>query len=210
MLQKFLLYICPDRPGTVSRDFVCFLSRSISVRKTFSRSKWHGFPKFPQGQVRRQRHQPLPRKVRKHPQVLHVEDGVLHKEDLERPVGEGSTEERLKEMEQEVIKYKKMVERSVEDNFDMMNELKTFHKKETKGMLSSLSKLEEKLYALQAQIYDLQNQNCEYELKLSRMGLAIECRIPETKMSFETREPLPWKRFAKENMFNPKRKKNKE
>ena len=41
----------------------------------------------------------------------------------------------LKEMEQEVFKYKKMVERSVEDNFDMMNELKTFHKKETKGML---------------------------------------------------------------------------
>ena len=42
-----------------------------------------------------------------------------------------------------------------EDNFDMMNELKTFHKKETKGMLSSLSTLEDKLYALQAQIYDL-------------------------------------------------------
>src|SRR4051812_5125017 len=24
-LQKFLLYICPDSPGTVSCDFVCFL-----------------------------------------------------------------------------------------------------------------------------------------------------------------------------------------
>ena len=54
-------------------------------------------------------------------------------------------------MEQEVIKYKKMVERSVEDNFDMMNELKAFHKKETKEMLSSLAALEEKLYELQAQ-----------------------------------------------------------
>ena len=71
-------------------------------------------------------------------------------------------------MEQEVIKYKNMVERSVEDNFDMMSELKTFHKKETKGMLSSLATLEDKLYELQAQIYDLQNQNCEYELKFSR------------------------------------------
>ena len=139
-----------------------------------------------------------------------MEDGVLHKEDLEGPVEEGSTEERLKEMEQEVIKYKKMVERSVEDNFDMMNELKAFHKKETKEMLSSLAALEEKLYVIQAQIYDLQNQNCEYDLKLSRMGLATECRIPETKMSFETGEPLPWKRFAWENMFNFNKKKNEE
>ena len=96
-----------------------------------------------------------------------------------------------------------MVERSVGDNFDMMNELKTFQKKETKGMLSSFSTLEDKLYVLQAQIYDLQNQNCEYELKFSRIDLAAECRILETKMSFETGEPLPWKRFARENIFNP-------
>src|ERR1044072_119798 len=137
--------------------------------------------------------------VRKHPQVLHVEDGVLRKEDLKGPVKGGSTKDRLKEMEQEVFKYKKMVERSVEDNFDMMNELKDFHKKETKEMLSSLATLEENLYGMQAQIYDLQNQNCEYELKLSRIGLGTECRIPETKMSFETGEPLPWKRFSREN-----------
>src|SRR3954467_12661528 len=81
--------------------------------------------------------------VRKHPQVLHVEDGVLHKEDLEGPVKEGSTEDCLKEMEHEVFKFKKMVERSVEDKFDMMNELKAFHKKETKEMLSRLAALEE-------------------------------------------------------------------
>src|SRR3954468_23995636 len=81
--------------------------------------------------------------VNKHPQVLHVEDGVLRKEDLKGPVKGGSTEDRLKEMEQEVFKYKKMVERSVEDNFDMMNELKTFHKKE---MLSSLDALQDKIY----------------------------------------------------------------
>ena len=42
------------------------------------------------------------------------------------------------------------------------------------------------------------------------MGLATKCRIPETKMSFETGEPLPWKRFARENMFDPNKKKNEE
>src|SRR3954468_10945689 len=55
--------------------------------------------------------------VRKHPQVLHVEDGVLHKEYLDGPVKDGSTKDRLKEMEHEVFRYKKMVERSVEDSF---------------------------------------------------------------------------------------------
>src|SRR4051812_4435277 len=113
-------------------------------------------------------------------------------------------------MEHEVFKYKKMVERSVEDNFDMMNELKAFHKKDMKEMLSSLAALEDKLYEIHAQIYDLQNQNCEYELKFSRMGLATECRIPETQMSFKTGEPLPWKRFATENMVNFNKNKNEE
>ena len=74
-------------------------------------------------------------------------------------------------------------------------------------MLSSLAALEDKLYEILAQIYDLQNQNCDYELKFSRMGLATECRIPKTKMSFETGEPLPWTRFARENMFDPNKKK---
>src|ERR1041384_5781902 len=41
--------------------------------------------------------------VKKHPQVLHMENGVLRKEDLEGPVKEGSTEDRPKDMEQEVI-----------------------------------------------------------------------------------------------------------
>src|ERR1041384_3009899 len=113
-------------------------------------------------------------------------------------------------MEHKVFKYKKMVEHSVEDNLDMMNELKAFHKKEMKEMLSSLAALEDKIYEIQIQIYDLQNKNCEYELKFSRMGLATDCRIFETQMSFETGEPLPWKRFAKENMVNFNKNKSEE
>ena len=81
---------------------------------------------------------------------------------------------------------------------------------EMKEMLSSLAALEDKVYETQAQIYDLQNQNCEYELKLLRMGLATECRILDTHMSFETGEPLPWKRFAKENMVNFNKNKDEE
>src|ERR1041385_6695451 len=95
-----------------------------------------------------------------------------------------------------------MVERGVEANFDIMNEIESSQKKEMKEMWSSLAALEEKFYELQAQIYDLQNRNCEYELKFLRIGLGAKCRILENGMSFETVEPLPWKRFAKEYMIN--------
>ncbi|KAE8798005.1 40S ribosomal protein S5-1 [Hordeum vulgare] len=70
--------------------------------------------------------------VKRHPQTLWMEDGVLHKEDLKGPFKEGSTEARMEEVEQEVFKYKLMVERGVEANFDIIAELKKQHEKEMK------------------------------------------------------------------------------
>jgi hypothetical protein len=46
---------------------------------------------------------------------------------------------------------------------------------------------------LQAQLYDLQNQNCEYEARFKQMSVAASFRILETKSSFLDGEPLPWK-----------------
>ena len=80
--------------------------------------------------------------------------------------------------------------------------MKAFHKKEMKEVWSSLAALEEKVFELQGQIYDLHNQNCEYELKFLRMGLAAQCSILETEASIETGEPLPRKRFAKDYVIN--------
>ena len=45
----------------------------------------------------------------------------------------------------------------------------------------------------QAQIYDLQNQNCQYEYRFKRMSLAADLRILETQSSFYDGEPMPWK-----------------
>ncbi|KAE8777274.1 hypothetical protein D1007_50042 [Hordeum vulgare] len=70
--------------------------------------------------------------VNRHPQTLWMEDGVLHKEDLKEPVKEGSTKARMEEMEQEVFKYKLMIERGVEPNFDIIAELKKQHEKDMK------------------------------------------------------------------------------
>src|SRR4051812_21528037 len=96
-------------------------------------------------------------KVKKHPQTVRVEDGVLHQEDLKGPVKDGSIEARLKEVEHEVFKYKKMVEHGVETNFDIINNLKTYFMKEMKEMWSSITTSEERVIELQGQIYDLQN-----------------------------------------------------
>ena len=87
--------------------------------------------------------------VRKHPQVLHVEDGVLHKEDLEGPVEAGSTEDWLKEMEHEVFRFKKMVECGVEANFDIIKVLNTIYLEELRETWSSVTELEEKAIELQ-------------------------------------------------------------
>src|ERR1041385_6907409 len=89
-------------------------------------------------------------------------------------VKEGSIEARLEEVEQEVFKYKNMFERGVEANFNLINKLKTFYKKEMRGMWSSITATEERIYELQGQIYDLHNQNCEYELSLCAWVYVLE------------------------------------
>ncbi|KAE8792527.1 hypothetical protein D1007_32929 [Hordeum vulgare] len=140
--------------------------------------------------------------VNRHPQTLWVEDGVLHKEDPKGPVKEGSTEARMEEVEQEVFKYKLMIERGVEANFDISTELKKQHEKDMKEVRSIISALETKVFELQGHIHDLQNQNCEYELKFLRMGLSTESWILETEESCVEGGPLPWKRFAKDYLRN--------
>ncbi|KAE8766927.1 hypothetical protein D1007_61783 [Hordeum vulgare] len=134
--------------------------------------------------------------VKRHPQTLWVEDGVLHKEDMKGPIKEGSTEARMEEVEQEVFKYKLMIELGVEANFDIITELKKQHEKDMKEVRSIISALETKVFELQGHIYDLQNQNCEYELKFLRMGLSAKSRILETEESCVEGGPLSWKLFA--------------
>ena len=70
-----------------------------------------------------------------------------------------------------------MIERGVEANFAVTNELKNYFLKEMKEMWERIAASEDRIIELQGQINDLQNQNCEYELRFLRMGLGAECRI---------------------------------
>ena len=131
--------------------------------------------------------------VLRHPQTIEMCDGLLHIRDAEGLKGTGSVETRLEVVEQQVFKCQGMVERGLNSNHMMTAEFTSNHKMDADNIGEAIFKLHEKIKYLQAQIYDLQNQNCEYEYRFKRMSLAADLRIPETRSSFYDGEPMPWK-----------------
>ena len=132
-----------------------------------------------------------------HPQTIEMRDGLLHIRDVEGPKGTGSVETRLEAMEQQVFKCQGMVERGLNSNHMMIADFTSNHKLDADNIRETIFKLHEKIEHLQAQIYDLQNQNCEYDYRSKRMSLAADLRIPETRSSFYDGEPMPWKMDAR-------------
>ena len=75
----------------------------------------------------------------------------------------------------------------------MIMEFTNNHKLDAKVIGETIFKLQEKIEHLQAQIYNLQNQNYEYGYIFKKMSLAADLRIPETRSSFYDGEPMPRK-----------------
>ena len=73
------------------------------------------------------------------------------------------------------------MERGLNSNYMMITEFTNKHKLDADNIGETIFKLHEKIEHLQAQIYDLQNQNCEYEYRFKRMSLAADLRILETR-----------------------------
>ena len=96
-------------------------------------------------------------------------------------------------MEQQVFKCQGMVEHGINATHKMLAEFTNNYEPDAKNTEEAIFKLHEKIENLQAQIYDLQNQNYEYEYRFKRMSLAADLRIPETRSSFYDGEPMPWK-----------------
>jgi hypothetical protein len=136
---------------------------------------------------------PYIRELKMHPKELSLKDGKVQIEDVQVPKGEGSLEARMEELEQEVFRYKKMAEREVDIIHRINQELIAEHKKETAKLWDDILSLHETTNKLQAQLYDMQNQNCEYETRCKQISAAAGFRIMETNSSFLDGEPLPWK-----------------
>ena len=75
----------------------------------------------------------------------------------------------------------------------MITEFTNKHKIDANDIGRHLSRLYDRIDQLHAQIYDLQNQNCEYEYRFKSIWLAADLRIPETRSSFHDGAPMPWK-----------------
>ena len=119
-----------------------------------------------------------------HPQTIEMREGVLHIRDVEGPRRTGSMDTRLEAMEQQVFKCQGMVEHGLNANQMMITEFTNNHKLAAKNIGETIFKLHEKIEHLQAQIYDLQNQNCEYQYRFKKMSLVADLRIPEIRSSF--------------------------
>ncbi|KAE8770685.1 40S ribosomal protein S5-1 [Hordeum vulgare] len=89
-----------------------------------------------------------------------MREGMLHIRDVEGPKKTGSVEVRLEGMEQQVFRCQGMMERGLNANHMMITEFTNKHKINANDNGKHLSRLYDRIDHLQAQIYDLQNQNC--------------------------------------------------
>ncbi|XP_020182780.1 uncharacterized protein [Aegilops tauschii subsp. strangulata] len=138
--------------------------------------------------------------VTKHPQTKEFCDGVLHIWDVQGPKKEGSEKARLEVVEQKSSSAKGWWS-GLSANHSMIMDFIREHKWDNKEIGEAIFKLHDRADHLQAQIYDLQNQNCEYESRFKRISLATEYMIPETRFSFFDGEPMPCK--TKDKPTNP-------
>ena len=90
----------------------------------------------------------------------------------------------MEALKQEVLRYNKMAEREVDIIHKISSELISEHKKETAKIWDDILSLHHTTNQLQAQLYDMQNQNCEYEARFKRISSTTSFRILETKTSF--------------------------
>ena len=82
--------------------------------------------------------------VLQHPQTIEMREGLLQICDVEGPRKTGSTEARLKALEQEVFKCQEMVERGLDSNHIMITEFTNNHKLDVKDIGEAIFKLHEK------------------------------------------------------------------
>ncbi|KAI4993940.1 hypothetical protein ZWY2020_008253 [Hordeum vulgare] len=129
----------------------------------------------------------------KHSESIKMSEGMLHIRDVEGPKKTGSMETRLEAIEQQFFKCQGMVERGLNANHTMITEFTSNHKMDAIDIGKHLSRLYDRVDQLQGQIYDVQNQNYEYEYIFKSIRLAADLRIPATRSSFHDGAPMPWK-----------------
>ena len=123
---------------------------------------------------------PYMRELNIHPKELFLEGGEVRIKEVQGPKGEGSLEDRMEALEQEVFRYKKMAEREVDIIHKICFELIAGHQEETAELKDEVLSLRQTTNKLQAHF-----------------------RILATTMSFVDGKPLPWKTDEDERIPPP-------
>ncbi|KAI4972464.1 hypothetical protein ZWY2020_003389 [Hordeum vulgare] len=160
-------------------------------------------PKAPKDKIFEKVINPYLAEVLQHPQSIKMSEAMLHIRDVEGPKKTGSMETRLEEMDQQVLKCQGMVERGLEANHMMITEFTNNHKMDAIDIGNHLSRLYDRVDQLQGQIYDMQNQKCEYEYRFKSIQLAADLRIPATRSSCHDGAPMPWKTEDQTHVATP-------
>ncbi|KAE8781725.1 40S ribosomal protein S5-1 [Hordeum vulgare] len=126
--------------------------------------------------------------VLQHPQSIEMREGMLHIRDVEGPKKTESVEVRLEAMEQQVFKCQGMLERGLNTNHMMITEFTNKHKIDANDIGKHLSRLYDRIDHLQAQIYDLQNQNCSPPLTVNQIT-QYGSKVGMTLKILKEREP---------------------
>ncbi|KAE8799774.1 DNA-directed RNA polymerase II subunit RPB1 [Hordeum vulgare] len=144
-------------------------------------------PKVPKDKFFEKVINPYPVEVMQYPQSIEMHEGVLHIHDVEGSKRTRSVEARLEEMEQQLFKCQGMVERGLNANHMMITEFTNKHKIDAKDIGEHLFKLYDRIDHLQAQIYDLQNQNCEVQhaSQVKKAADAMEHLLPHEIAEWE-------------------------
>ncbi|KAI4998809.1 hypothetical protein ZWY2020_054151 [Hordeum vulgare] len=150
-------------------------------------------PKAPKDKIFEKVNNPYLTGVLQHPQSIEMREGMLHIRDVEGPKKTESMEARLEAMEQRDFKCQGMVERGLNANHMMITEFTNKHKIDANDIGKHLSRLYDRIDHLQAQIYDLKNQNYEYEYRFKSILAIADLRILETRSSFHDGARMPWK-----------------
>ncbi|KAE8787672.1 40s ribosomal protein s5-1 [Hordeum vulgare] len=114
----------------------------------------------------------------KRPQSIEMYEGVIHICGMEGSKKEGSEKARLAAVEQENFKCQGMVERGLSGNHSIIMDFIDENKLDSKNVGEVLFRLQVRIEHLQAQIFDLQNKNYEYESMFIWMSIADEFKIP--------------------------------
>ncbi|KAE8811157.1 40S ribosomal protein S5-1 [Hordeum vulgare] len=135
-------------------------------------------PKAPKDKIFEKVINPYLMGVLQHPQSIEMREGMLHIRDVEGPKKTGSMEARLEAIEQQVFKCQGMVERGLKANHMMITEFTSKHKIDANDIGKHLSRLYDRIDHLQAQIYDVQNQNSRMTLVTPLVVLAASTMTP--------------------------------